>query len=121
MTISPALKGIALLVATFGGGVAAGIVYERHDAVAHEMTSMQAHDAMHQLAGELDLDGAQQQAIADILARHQKDIDSAWHTMEPHVRATMTSAHDEIARVLRPEQAEKFRRIMSVMHPAGHR
>lgn len=121
MSVPAALRGTVLLLATFGAGAAAGVVYQRQHATSREVVSMQTHDAMHQLVSELELDSAQQQAIAEILARHQKDIDSAWHTMEPHVRATMTAAHEEIARVLRPEQAEKFRKIMNVMHPAGHR
>jgi Spy/CpxP family protein refolding chaperone len=98
------------------------VYYERSDArPAHGAVAMNAHDAMHRLVRDLDLDATQQQAIAEILARHQKDVDVTWHAMQPHVRATLESTHQEIARVLRPEQAEKFQKMFDALHPPGHR
>jgi TRAP-type C4-dicarboxylate transport system substrate-binding protein len=100
--------------------MASGIYYERHTP-RHDAVQMNAHDAMHRLALDLDLDAAQQQAISEIFARHQKDLDATWHALQPHVRATLDSTHEEILKVLRPEQAEKFRKLVEAMHPAGHR
>ena len=115
------LKGTLLLVVTFAGGLAAGIYYERRHAPAPPAVALSAHDAMHRLVRDLDLDSAQQQAISEIIARHQKDVDATWHAMQPHVRSTLESLHNEVAAVLQPEQAVKFRKMMETMHPGGHR
>jgi len=110
-----------LIAATFAGGVAAGISYERRQMVADDIVAIDAHDAMHRLVRDLRLDPAQEQTISEILARHQKDVDATWHAMQPHIRATLESTHQEIENVLRPEQVARFRTMMQTMHPAGHR
>lgn len=121
MTIPRWAKGTLLLAVTFASGVVIGVVYERRQVPARDAVRLEAHDALHRLASDLNLDSAQQQAITEILSRHQKEVDAAWHAMQPHVRATLDSSHEEILGVLRPEQAVKFRRMMETMHPAGHR
>ena len=121
MRIPAWLKGTLLLAVTFAGGVASGVYYERGHAPSGHAAGTDGHAAMHRLVGDLDLDTAQQQAVAEIFARHQKDVDAAWHAMQPNVRATLDSTHQEILAVLRPEQAEKFRAMMQTMHPPGHR
>lgn len=121
MRIPAWLKGMLLLAATFAGGVAAGIGYERRQAVGQHAGAMEDHGAMQRLVRDLDLDSLQQQAITEILTRHQKDVDATWHLMQPHVRATLDSTHQDIERVLRPEQLATFRTMMQRMHPAGHR
>ena len=115
------IKGVLLLGVTFAAGVVAGVGYERWHPAAHATTTADAHEAMHRLILDLDLDAVQQQAISQIFERRQKDIDAAWHEMAPHVRTTLDSAHDEILAVLHPDQAEKFRKMIQRMHPAGHR
>lgn len=121
MTIPVWVRGMLLLAATFAGGVAAGVGYERRQRPAHDVVGLDAHEAMHRLVLDLDLDSVQQQKISEIIARHQKDVDATWHAMQPHVRATLESTHEEIAGILRPEQAVKFRSMIQRMHPAGHR
>lgn len=120
MTIPSWVRGTLLLAATFAAGVAAGVGYERRHP-AHEAVSLDAHEAMHRLVRDLDLDSAQQQAISEIIARHQRDVDATWHTMQPRMRATLESTDEEIARVLRPEQVVKFRSMIQTRHPEGHR
>jgi hypothetical protein len=120
VTIPVWVKGAALLVVIFAAGVATGIGYERRQGRSHQVMSSGAHDMIHHLASELDLDSTQQQAIKEILARHQSEVNSTWHTMRPHVRATMDSAYREIVAVLKPEQAEKFRRLMDGSHSMTH-
>jgi hypothetical protein len=110
-----------VLAVTLGAGVAAGVAYERHRAAAHQAAGREAHDAMHRFARALKLDPAQQTAIAQILARRQREVDSTWHAVQPHVRATLDSTRQEIARVLRPDQLVKYRSMTESPHPAGHR
>ncbi len=121
MRLPPWLRAVLLLAVTLIAGVAVGVAYERHRAAAHQPVGMDAHDAMHHFARELDLDSAQQTAIAQILARRQGEVDSTWHAVQPHVRATLDSTMQEIAGVLRPDQLAKYRRLMEAAHPAGHR
>ena len=104
----------------FAVGVATGIGYERRQGRSHQAMRSGAHDMIHHLAAELDLDSTQQQAIQEILARHQSEVNSTWHAMRPHVRATMDSAYREIVAVLKPGQAEKFRRLMDGSHSMTH-
>lgn len=121
MRVPTWVRAALVLAVTLGAGVAAGVAYERHRAAAHQAVGREAHDAMHHFARELNLDSAQQTAIAQILARHQREVDSTWHAVQPHVRATLDSTRQEIAAVLRPDQLAKYRSMMETAHPAGHR
>jgi hypothetical protein len=115
-----ARAGVVLAV-TLAAGIAAGMAIERHRAATPQAVVREAHDAMHHFTRELNLDSAQQTAIAQILARHQREVDSTWHTVQPHVRATLDSTRQEIAGVLRPDQLAKYRSMMAATHPPGHR
>jgi hypothetical protein len=105
----------------FAAGVASGIGYERRHVSSMASGAADGHGAMQHLTTTLDLDSAQQAAISAILARHQPEVDAAWHAMRPHVTATLESTSNEILSALRPDQAEKFRRMIESRHPAGHR
>ncbi len=121
MIVPSWVKGTSLLALTLAAGVTIGVSYERHRTAAHEAVGMDAHDAMHRFTRALDLDAAQQTAIAQILARHQGDVDSTWHAVQPHMRATLDSAQQEIVGVLRPDQVVKYRQMIEATHQAGHR
>jgi len=110
------LKGTLLLAVTLTAGIVIGVGYERHRTPAHD-AGMDSHHVMRRLNQELGLDSAQQKAIAEILARHQGALDSTWHTMQPHMRATLDSTLREIVGVLRLDQASKFRKIVETRHP----
>lgn len=116
MTIPTWIRGTALLVLTFSAGVFSGITFERRQAPVHDSTTPASHDAMHHLARELDLDAAQQAKLSEILSRHQAEVDTAWHALQPHMRATLDSTAKEILALLRPDQAEKYRQMMDAMH-----
>jgi hypothetical protein len=115
------VKGTGLLAMTLAAGIALGVAYERHRTAAPDPVAMEAHDAMHRLSRALDLDAAQQAAIAQILARHQGELDSTWHAVQPHVRATLDSTRQDIIGILRPDQVVKYRQMMDAAHRAGHR
>lgn len=118
MIVPAWMKGTLLLMLTLAAGVAIGIGYERRRTPAHQAVGMDAHDVMHRFTRDLDLDPAQQTAIAQILARHQGEVDSTWHALQPHVRATLDSTQQEIIRVLRPDQAAKYREMMQAVQRA---
>jgi len=106
-----AVKGSLLLALVFAAGVASGVFYERREEPVHHAVAADAHDVLAGLTRELDLTAAQEQTINEILARHQKEVDSSWHAMRPRVHAALDTAVQEIVGVLTPEQAAKFRKL----------
>lgn len=121
MKIPVWIKGTMLLAVTFVAGVTVGVTYERRQVPTHGSTATDAHDAMHHLTRDLNLDPAQERAIAEILARHQFEVDATWHAMQPHVRATLDSTSQEILAVLRSDQAATYRKMTETMRPSQHR
>lgn len=115
------MKGALVFAMTLAAGVAIGIGYERRRAPAHEASPMQAHDVLHRITHELELDSAQREAIATILARRQGTVDSTWHAMRPHVRAALDSTLDEIVGILRPDQVARYREMIEARHPRDPR
>ena len=112
MTVPAWVKGTLLLAVTLTTGVVIGASYERRRTPPHDAVRMDSHHVLQHLKDELGLDSAQQQAIAAILARRQATVDSTWHTMQPHVHATLDSTLQEIVAVLRPDQAAKYRTMI---------
>ncbi len=115
------VRGALLLAVTLTAGIVIGVGYERQRTSTHETPGVSSHDVMHNLTRELELDSAQQQAIAAMFARRQSAVDSTWHAVRPHVRETLDSAHQEMLRVLRPDQAVKFRKMVEARHPGALR
>jgi hypothetical protein len=109
MRVPAWIRGTLFITVIFAAGFVAGIGYERRHERSHHAVSAHGHEMIHRLATDLDLDPSQQEAVRQILARHQREMDSTWHSMQPHVRATLDTALQEIVAVLRPDQAAKFR------------
>jgi hypothetical protein len=120
MRISVWIKATMLLAIAFASGTVVGVMYERRHATSPGSGIVNTHDAMHQLVRELDLDPAQQEAISEILARHQSEVDATWHALQPRVRATLDSTSQEILTVLRTDQAVKYRQMIERMHSPSH-
>lgn len=116
MTLPVALRGTLLLVLVFAAGAGTGIVYERRGDSRHHAIPSEAHDVLHGLRTELALTTAQQDAINRILARHQRDVDATWHTMQPRVHDALDAALEDIVGVLTPEQAAQFRKQIGPRH-----
>jgi hypothetical protein len=115
VTVPTWVRATLLLAVTLVAGIVIGVGYERRRTSAHEAQG--THHVIHHLKDELGLDSAQEQAIAAILARRQAAVDSTWHALQPHVRATLDSTLREIVQVLRPDQAAKYRKMVERMHP----
>jgi hypothetical protein len=116
VTLPAWVKGTAMLAVTFAAGALAGVGYERRRPPTHQ-EGMDAHHVLRRLRDQLGLDSAQENAIATILARRQRMVDSTWHAMQPHVHATMDSTLQEVLGVLRPDQAAKYEKMVEAMHP----
>ena len=122
MTVPAWTKGVLLLAVTFAAGAASGVRYERRREPTHDAAGMHSDQQLHsdhmmqRFTQDLGLDSVQQQAVAAIFTRHQQVIDSTWHAVQPHVHATLDSTLREIAGVLRPGQAAKFRSMIETRH-----
>jgi hypothetical protein len=112
------VTGALVLTATLGAGVVLGTHLERR---RHSESSVSATLPMEHmrrfLLDELELDSAQDQAVGAILDRHQAGVDSAWRGLHPRLMATLDSSLREVAALLRPDQLERFRRIIHARHP----
>jgi hypothetical protein len=106
----------ALLLITFAAGTMAGVAYERHARAPLVATIANPRQFVDHITQALGLDSAQKAAVAQILARHQGAVDSAWRAMQPHVGATLDSVHREMMTVLTPAQQKHFLSIMHGMH-----
>lgn len=113
---STRVRSGALVVAVFAAGVAAGIGYARQQNRSADVSESDVHHMVAHLADELTLDSAQRAKVEAILARHQSSVDSIWQVMHPHLRQTLDSALQEIGGVLRPDQVEKYRRLVESRH-----
>lgn len=116
MTIPSWFRAAALLTVTFAAGAMAGVAYDRHVARVHQSPPADARQLLTHLERELQLDSAQRTAVAAILARHQRVVDSAWRSLQPHVGATLDSVHREVFAILTPEQQARFLSLMRTMH-----
>lgn len=61
------------------------------DSVHHALLAVS--QLVDHLAQPLNLDSAQKAAIAQILARHQGAVDSAWRALQPKVGATLDDSY----------------------------
>ncbi|MEX2272589.1 MAG: hypothetical protein WD690_14045 [Vicinamibacterales bacterium] len=113
-------KGLLLLAATLAAGFGLGVAYERAQPTsAHVRPAVRDH-LIDRLNSELDLDASQRAALERILERRQREMDSTWHAMQPHVRATLDSTLREVESVLKPDQVSKYRKLVESMHSSGH-
>lgn len=113
-------KGLLLLAATLAAGFGLGVAYERAQPTsAHTGQGVRDH-LIDRLNSELDLDASQRAALERILERRQREIDSTWHAMQPHVRATLDSTLREVESVLKPDQVSQYRKLVESMHRPGH-
>lgn len=113
------LRGALILAVTFAAGTMAGIAYDRHHA-APAMRMPNAQQLVQHLKDQLSLDSAQERQVAGIMAHHQYTVDSAWRAIQPHVGVALDSMIGDVMAVLRPDQTEKFQRLIRQMHPAMH-
>jgi hypothetical protein len=78
-------------------------------------------DPISVIARAVDLRPDQKQRVAAILEARQIVIDSAWHEANLRLRITLDSVINEIAAVLDPDQATRFRALADEVHGRQHR
>jgi Spy/CpxP family protein refolding chaperone len=65
----------------------------------------------------LDLTADQRAKIEEILERHHQRMEGMWANVRPAMRTELEKTNDEIARVLTPEQREKFEKLKMRLGP----
>lgn len=119
-------RSILLGLLLFLSGALVALMTE-HAIVLHHRTSSRttSHRALlNELGSELDLTPAQRDSVQAILSRHQPLVDSAWRTINHQLYVTMDSVHNELSRVLQPEQTVRLHEWMLRHHgppPPGTR
>lgn len=78
--------------------------------------SMEPSSLVREMDRRLDLDSAQHAAIAAILARHQRVVDSMWARLRPALHAGIDSSQREILGVLRPDQRVPYLSWLAAAH-----
>lgn len=117
MNVRSWISGGALLAVTFAAGALAGTRYGRAHAPKHDASMAAAHEVLMRLGTELALDSAQHRQIAEILAKHQASVDSAWTSMQPRIHVALDSTLHEMLAVLHPDQVAKYRAFVERIHP----
>jgi hypothetical protein len=78
--------------------------------------SMEPASLVREMDRRLELDSAQHTAIAAILARHQRVVDSMWARLRPALHAGIDSSQREILGVLRPDQRGPYLSWLASAH-----
>ncbi|MGH7561493.1 MAG: hypothetical protein ACRENB_10780 [Gemmatimonadales bacterium] len=113
-------RGWVAAIALFITGAAAGVAmvrlhHSRGDPHARLFEEIQ-RDPIGVMDRELHLRPEQRTRVAEILSRRQKDIDAVWSDTHVRLRATVDSVVAEIAAVLDPDQARRFRALADSVH-----
>jgi Spy/CpxP family protein refolding chaperone len=111
-----AIAGI-LLVFLLGAAGGALVTHMIHKARFEHFISgghrMREDVIVERLTRKLDLDGNQQQQVKAIVHETHDGISQVRSRMHPQIEAMLTVGQDRIKAVLRPDQREKFDRIIA--------
>ena len=117
-TTKTTLIAVLVLLLTFGAGFIGGAAVH-HLLIAHRetMRPFATRALVNRLDRRLDLTDAQRTQIEEILRRRHERITQMWAEVRPRVRAEVELTNEEIAKVLTPEQRQKFQKMR--MHLGG--
>ena len=123
-----AIAGI-LLVFLLGAAGGALVTHMIHEARLERFISgghrMREDVIVERLTTKLDLDGRQQEQVRGIVHETHDGIRQARSSIHPQIEALLTAGQDRIKLVLRPDQREKFDKIIAERkqheHPQGER
>lgn len=116
------MRATISLIAVLVLGVAVGVGGDRLWLMRMQPASMSASMAMEpaslvrEMDRRLELDSAQHTAIAAILARHQRVVDSMWARIRPALHAGIDSSQREILDVLHPDQRGPYLSWLATAH-----
>lgn len=104
-------------------GAAAGVTADRLLHRSSNAHTLLLEDVREDPVGTLDrffdLRPEQRKRIAAIFESRQASVDAVWHETHVRLQAAIDSMVNEIAAVLDPEQAERFRTLADELHSTG--
>ena len=111
-----AIAGILLvfILGAVSGSVVTYVVLQSHiEAFMHGDPAAREEHIVKQLSRELKLDSGQQEQVRGIIHETHTAIREMRGQMRPRIEALLEQGQIRISAVLRPEQREKFARIMA--------
>jgi hypothetical protein len=108
-----AATGLLALTFALGGlvGGAATTLADRQSHKGRDPYSPQSY--AERLADELGLDPRQQEAVVEVVHRHQPVMDSIWTTVREQFAPARQAMRQEIRALLTPEQVEKYNAMVA--------
>ena len=116
-----ALAAISSLVLGAAAGIAIDRLLQAHRSAGDRLLAEVHHDPLGAIDRVVQLTPDQRARIAGILERRQPAIDAMWAETHVRLRATVDSVVSEIAAVLEPEQAARFRAAADEVHSRQRR
>ena len=118
---------LAAVVALLVLGGAAGITLDRMHQPGHGGPTIRVgghtirlsdlhDDPLAAVERVIEMSPEQRERVGAILTARQHDVDEVWHDTHTRLQATMDSVVSEIAAVLDPDQAAKFRELANEVH-----
>lgn len=112
-------RWLAILVAAgiFAAGATAGIAIDRlllggDQADHHRGRPRGPDELLERYRGRLDLDGAQTDAVRQVLDRRFREADAVMQRVDPEMEEIRRRANDEVRALLRPDQQKAFEEIV---------
>ena len=113
-------KPVVAVISLLAIGAALGVTFDRlhHRSGNRHMAVMQEvqKDPLAAIDRAVGLRPEQRERVAAVLARRQDVIDGVWRDTHIRLQATIDSVVNEIAAVLDPDQAQKFRAAARELH-----
>jgi hypothetical protein len=110
------LATVALLILGAAVGVTTDRLLHRPHQQRMRLQEEVRDDPLGVMEREIGLRPDQRTRVAAILERRQGAIDSVWQDTHIRLRATIDSLASEIAAVLDPDQAQRFRTLVEQVH-----
>jgi hypothetical protein len=110
---------VAFIAGLLVGAVSDRIWLFRHGGgpERHRGNGLMADRIVDRLTHELNLNAAQKEQVATIVAAHGKRIEGVWSNVRPQIRQEIDATNREISTVLTPEQREKFEKLRMKLGP----
>lgn len=105
--------GVFVLGMAAGGLLMGGVVAKRLHRVARGDSLFTAEEITRRLSRSLALDAGQREQVLVIVRDAQAQIKDTRRQCEPQIRATIDASITKARAVLRPDQAEKFDRLVA--------
>ncbi len=108
--VATGLLVLAFALGALAGG-AATMLADRDTHARRDPFSPQAY--ARRLAAELELDASQQQAVVEVITRHQPVMDSIWGQVREQFNAERQAMRRDIRALLNPDQVERYNEMVA--------